>query len=671
MATPSDEEWKELLYSSLECEICNLPYDNTDEHTPRLLSCGHTFCQSCLGGWGITTASHGHSGSNIITCPSCRRETAVGREGLPKNFEVLRIRDELEQWTSERLAAFRAHSDGIIKEKEAIAREAEQAAQIAQQKADQAAEHARALQHQVAINARERQAALEAAEAAQNGAREAISLAEKLQNETDDLKRQVQLDALQLQQIKKDASTSSAIAADLESKANALQAQVDRVKSQLLLHSGKQDPTRMVVLVCDPITVGSWLLPYTRYTVICIANENGAMDSMLAAKDWIYSSPKLGYGLQLSVNLSSQVNASVRVYRRYSDFVWLHDALCVSFPGLFVPFLPGKQFFNGHADFVLERMRALQAFLREILRNPVLSRCDDARAFLLYSTEELEKYKLANAPAAEADLAVVVAAPKKKSHGHSSWLRTGASTGQWAWGAVSSLTSSAAKLVSTTAGLGEEEAMLEVDSEHAWLQLRRKSYEQLCHMYEKAAEKGEIHLRCQRKQAADLVEFGALMGRMAKLDEGIVKRSQSLYQFQARIEGELRGFGAELKGVADISEHAVQETLRMQVLQLGAIEEAFGRVKAKQDTVDQLEQVLATHGHDVNVRDQVLAKLPGAKTGLEGLRSSVVGQLKELEPTRSTFVARSLAKCCEDLLTLSVESRVAWETLRQRLQGAD
>ncbi|EQC40776.1 hypothetical protein SDRG_01847 [Saprolegnia diclina VS20] len=657
MATPtSDDEWKEMLYSSLECEICNLPYDNTETHTPRLLSCGHTFCQSCLGGWA-TTASHGHSGTNIITCPSCRRETLVGRDGLPKNFEVLRIRDELEQWTSERLAAFRAQSDGIIREKETIAREAEQAAQIAQQKADQAADHARALQQQVTLNARERQAALEAAEAAQRGARDAISLAEKLQNETDDLKRQLQLDALQLQQIKKDASTSSAIAADLESKANALQAQVDRVKSQLLLHSGKQDPTRMVVLVCDPITVGSWLLPYTRYTVICIANENGAMDSMLAARDWIYS-----------VNLT-QANASVRVYRRYSDFGWLHDALCVEYPGLFVPFLPGKTFFNGHADFVNERMRSLQAFLREILRNPVLSRGDDVRAFLLFSTEELEKYKLAKAPVALASDVVVAAPPKPKKVHSSSWLRTGASTGQWAWGAVSSLTSSAAKLVTTTAGLGDDDALLEVDSEHAWLQLRRKSYEQLCHMYEKAVEKGEISLRGQRKQATELSELGHLLGRMVKLDDGIVKRSQSLYTFQARVEGELRGMGADFGGVADMSEHAVQETLRMQVLQLGAIEEAFGRVKVKQEAVEGLESAL--HGPDVSLRDDALSKLPTAKTTLDALKASVVGQLKELEPTRSIFVARSLAKCCEDLRTLSTESRVAWETLRARLDGAE
>ncbi|OQS02591.1 hypothetical protein THRCLA_05053 [Thraustotheca clavata] len=659
-ATSDEEEWKEMLYSSVECELCNEQYGNAEGHTPRLLECGHTFCQACLSDW----ANHGQPGSNIITCPSCRRETKVGPEGLPKNFEVLRIRDELEQWTAERLAAFRAKSDKVISEKEKMAMEAEKAAQIAQQEAAQAAEHAQALQRQVAINTREKQSALEAAESAHARAIQAVVRAEELQNETEILKRQVEWDAVQLQQIKKDASISSAIAADLQSKADALQEQVNRVQSQLLLHSGKQDPTRMVVLVCEPITVGSWLLPYTRYTVICIANENGAMDSMLAAKDWLYYKPKL----HTSLNLSSPTNASVRVYRRYSDFVWLHDVLCTSYPGLFVPYLPGKQFFNGSTDFVHERMRSLQAFLREILRSPVLSRCDETRSFLLFSTEELEKYKASNAPAAATSPEELVVVPKKKHH-QNSWLRTGASTGHWAWGAVSSLTSSAAKLVTTTTGLGHEDHLLEVDSEQAWLQLRRKSYQQLCQMYQKAVEKGEVPLRCQRKQARDMISFGQLMGQMSKLDSGIVKRSQSLYQFQQHIESEMSTAGHELKSISDISEHAVQETLRMQVLQLGSIEEAFGRVKEKQDIVDTLTQTLEAYPNDADVRDQIHSKLPDAEANLDALKNSVVGQLKDLEPNRSLFLTKNLAKCCEDLLQLSIESRTAWETLRSRLNG--
>jgi hypothetical protein len=39
------ELWKELVESSVECELCNEPYDEEGGHIPRLLSCGHTFCQ--------------------------------------------------------------------------------------------------------------------------------------------------------------------------------------------------------------------------------------------------------------------------------------------------------------------------------------------------------------------------------------------------------------------------------------------------------------------------------------------------------------------------------------------------------------------------------------------------------------------------------------------------
>lgn len=48
----SDEErslqaWREMVQASVECELCNEPYDDEHDHIPRLLLCGHTFCQVC------------------------------------------------------------------------------------------------------------------------------------------------------------------------------------------------------------------------------------------------------------------------------------------------------------------------------------------------------------------------------------------------------------------------------------------------------------------------------------------------------------------------------------------------------------------------------------------------------------------------------------------------
>lgn len=49
-ASSSEEErslqnWRELVQASVECELCNEPYGDEPEHVPRLLVCGHTFCQ--------------------------------------------------------------------------------------------------------------------------------------------------------------------------------------------------------------------------------------------------------------------------------------------------------------------------------------------------------------------------------------------------------------------------------------------------------------------------------------------------------------------------------------------------------------------------------------------------------------------------------------------------
>lgn len=39
--------WRDLVDNSVECELCNEPYadDEDGDHLPRLLGCGHTFCQ--------------------------------------------------------------------------------------------------------------------------------------------------------------------------------------------------------------------------------------------------------------------------------------------------------------------------------------------------------------------------------------------------------------------------------------------------------------------------------------------------------------------------------------------------------------------------------------------------------------------------------------------------
>jgi tripartite motif-containing protein 23 len=61
------------------CPICYDHY-NDKEKIPRILSCGHTFCQNCLMDLRTT---------NILTCPTCRTYFSPEVKQLIKNFTIL------------------------------------------------------------------------------------------------------------------------------------------------------------------------------------------------------------------------------------------------------------------------------------------------------------------------------------------------------------------------------------------------------------------------------------------------------------------------------------------------------------------------------------------------------------------------------------------------------
>ena len=69
-----------------ECSICLEGY-NDQSKCPRILPCGHSFCQICLG-----RLLH----RNSIHCPTCRKPVGVptGVAGMPRNFALLEIVNE-------------------------------------------------------------------------------------------------------------------------------------------------------------------------------------------------------------------------------------------------------------------------------------------------------------------------------------------------------------------------------------------------------------------------------------------------------------------------------------------------------------------------------------------------------------------------------------------------
>ena len=83
------------------------------------------------------------------------------------------------------------------------------------------------------------------------------------------------------------------------------------------------------------------------------------------------------------------------VYRRYSDFIWLHDTLAELFPGVFVPALPPKKRFgNMDENFIAdERRPGLERFLNRIAATPILADCVPFQMFVTraVSFEDVQK----------------------------------------------------------------------------------------------------------------------------------------------------------------------------------------------------------------------------------------------------------------------------------------
>uniref|UniRef100_H3H0E0 PX domain-containing protein n=1 Tax=Phytophthora ramorum TaxID=164328 RepID=H3H0E0_PHYRM len=684
--------WIDFVDNSVECELCNEPYDDDggDEgHIPRLLA--------------ATSFDSTH-----------------GARALPKNFELVRARQEMEAQTQTQLRRIREAWDTQVKEKEQLAREAEEHARTAQRESVQASQRAKFLTKQVEINEQEKKRAQELAEEARHRALVASQQAEALQAETENLKRQLQNDAAQLARVQHDASSAAAVAKELHSKAEQLQQQVDCVRAQLSLHAGRHDPSKLVVLVCEPTTVGSWLLPYTRYAVISIASDTTkgaqAIDPYQAAKTWT------------RLRQVEEPSSSVKVYRRYSDFVWLQRELQRQFPFELVPCMPGKQlFFNKEKEFVGERMRLLEAFVRGVLRQPLLAVTEEVRAFLLSTTEELESLRRATSSyyssvdgddllsvdeeAPEDDVesrssSPPAASPPSASNGSALSKRSSS----WsAWGAVSAITSGAAKLVTTTgtaltgigtktgtAGLPEDpelelsRSFLEAEGADAATRAcieRRRKYIDVARSYQSTAQKGSQLSRASRQQSHHLHRMCELLHDMNKLDQGHARRrrqrlaaSEDARQEDEDDDMETRAFDERASDVfsaislntkndADCMEYALLEVVRMQTLELGGIEDAFSRVRRREEALE-VQQAPASGPTVVNSDSGAsISALALKREELMTHRRDLNEKVARLDPGRSRLVFDVLRKNTSEMHKLAKTKRKLFQASQQQLLG--
>ena len=80
--------------ASEACALCFDDYD-AEEHLPRVLSCGHTLCTTCLQSWWGANARAPTGGDTsdkrkLLRCPHCNFEQhIVGVEVVPVNYALL------------------------------------------------------------------------------------------------------------------------------------------------------------------------------------------------------------------------------------------------------------------------------------------------------------------------------------------------------------------------------------------------------------------------------------------------------------------------------------------------------------------------------------------------------------------------------------------------------
>ena len=77
----------------LQCIICFGPFTN-----PKVLQCGHTFCQECLQQHHNASQEDPRRPSASISCPTCREETLIpprGIAGLRHDFKVSQLEEVL------------------------------------------------------------------------------------------------------------------------------------------------------------------------------------------------------------------------------------------------------------------------------------------------------------------------------------------------------------------------------------------------------------------------------------------------------------------------------------------------------------------------------------------------------------------------------------------------
>ncbi|CAI2329668.1 unnamed protein product [Caenorhabditis sp. 36 PRJEB53466] len=85
-AKEENEQLKKRIEDAVLCVVCAHEFTLDGDRVPRVLSCGHTFCEHCIS----TIAVKDRKKKMCFKCPNDEKKTSFNRPSdLPKNFVIL------------------------------------------------------------------------------------------------------------------------------------------------------------------------------------------------------------------------------------------------------------------------------------------------------------------------------------------------------------------------------------------------------------------------------------------------------------------------------------------------------------------------------------------------------------------------------------------------------
>lgn len=103
------------MNEALECTLCTNKFSSTvsDDHVPRVLSCGHTFCHACLVKAFVNPDKFPKK-KKRRDCPVCKKDglyTPV--ENIPLNYTLIDVIDQSDKLQARRMEAVEKLCTGL------------------------------------------------------------------------------------------------------------------------------------------------------------------------------------------------------------------------------------------------------------------------------------------------------------------------------------------------------------------------------------------------------------------------------------------------------------------------------------------------------------------------------------------------------------------------------